>query len=55
MICFYVLAILAELVGAAEDLRVASGEDLAAIALWVLCDIELCKLIFKRGRNSGSG
>ena len=55
MICFYVLAILAELVGAAEGLRVASGEDLAAIALWVLCDIELCKLIFKRGRNGGSG
>lgn len=55
MICFYVLAILAELVGAAEGLRVASGEDLDAIALWVLCDIELCKLIFKRGRNGGSG
>lgn len=50
MICFYVLAILAELVGAAEDLRVASGEDLSAIALWALCDIELCKFIFGRGK-----
>ncbi len=47
MICLYAVMILSELVGAAEDLRVASGEDLAAIALWVLCDIELCKLIFK--------
>lgn len=50
MICLYIVAILAELVGAAEGLRVASGEDLAAIALWALCDIELCKFIFGRGK-----
>ncbi len=50
MICFYVLAILAELAGAAEDLWAASGEELAAMALWALCDIELCKFIFGRGK-----
>ena len=50
MICLYIVAILAELVGAAEGLRVASGEDLAAIALCALCDIELCKFIFGRGK-----
>lgn len=48
MICFYTITILAELAGAGEYLRTASAETITAIALWVLCDIELCKLIFRR-------
>lgn len=50
MICLYIVAILAELVGAAEDLWAAPAEELAAMALWALCDIELCKFIFGRGK-----
>lgn len=48
MICFYTIMILADMAGAGESLRTASGETITAIALWVLCDIELCKLIFRR-------
>lgn len=48
MICLYVVMILSELVGAGEALKAASPETIAAAALWVLCDIELCKLIFRR-------
>jgi hypothetical protein len=50
MICLYAVMILSELVGAAEDLWAASAEELAAMALWALCDIELCKFIFGRGK-----
>lgn len=48
MICLYVVMILSELVGAGEALKAASPETVVAMALWSLCDIELCKLIFRR-------
>lgn len=48
MICLYTVMILSELVGAGEALKAASPETIATVALWVLCDIELCKLIFRR-------
>ncbi len=48
MICLYVVMILSEMVGAGEALKAASPETIAAAALWALCDIELCKLIFRR-------
>lgn len=52
MICFYIMAILSRLAGAGalEALRASDGADLAAIALWVLCDIEALKLIFGKRR-----
>lgn len=48
MICLYAVMILSELVGAGEAIKAASSETIAVAALWVLCDIELCKLIFRR-------
>lgn len=48
MICFCIMAALAQLAGVGEAMRTAPAEESAALALWVLCDIELLKLVFSR-------
>lgn len=45
MICFMVVAALACTAGATMP---AAAADLMAAGVWVLCDIELLKLIFGR-------
>lgn len=45
MICFIVFAALACAAGAAPP---ATAADLMAVGVWVLCDIELLKLILGR-------
>lgn len=45
MICFMVLAALACAAGATMP---ATAADMMAVGVWVLCDIELLKLIFGR-------
>ena len=46
MICYIIIAILAQMAGARVPI---SAEDMVAIGIWVLCDIELLKLLFKKG------
>lgn len=46
MICYIFVAIFAQMAGATVP---TSIEDMIAIGIWVLCDIELLKLLF-RGR-----
>lgn len=45
MICFTVYAALAYAAGATMP---ATAADMMAVGVWVLCDIELLKLIFGR-------
>lgn len=47
MICFIFFAALACAAGATAP---ATAADLMAVGVWVLCDIELLKLIFGRRR-----
>lgn len=49
MICFIVVAVLARAAGATEFLAM-QADSLTAFGLWVLCDIELLRLIFGKGR-----
>lgn len=50
MICFIVFAALACAAGATPP---ATAADLMAVGVWVLCDIELLKLIFGRRCDMG--
>lgn len=45
MICYTVIAALAHAAGATMP---ATAADMMAVGVWVLCDIELLKLIFGR-------
>lgn len=47
MICFTIFAALACAAGATAP-TTATATDLMAIGVWVLCDIELLKLIFEK-------
>lgn len=49
MICFIIVASLAYAAGE-PDFASMSSIDTIALAMWILCDIELFKLIFGKGR-----
>ena len=46
MICYILIAVLAQIAG---TIIPTSAEGMVVLGIWTLCDIELLKLLFKKG------